>query len=103
MSDLAPVKRPNGKIYRPRKIRAIYAEDEYARRGNVYVLGTHDVYRALELASAEARYRIGSANFMIDAIGEVGWWRTAMDRGERVVVWDEFRGAAGVRFECEER
>ncbi|WP_134667880.1 hypothetical protein [Amycolatopsis sp. CFH S0078] len=103
MTKLDPVKRPNGKIYRPRKIRAIYCPDYDGLRDSVFVLGTHDVTSALELASAEARYRIGSTRFLLDAIGEVGWWRTTMDRGEPVVVWDEFRGAAGVRFECEER
>jgi hypothetical protein len=100
---LPAIIRPNGKVYRPRKIRAIYCENQYGRRDDVFVLGTHDLSGALEFAAGEARYRIGHSEFLMDALGEIGWWRESIDRGERVVIRDDVRGAAGVRFEFEER
>jgi hypothetical protein len=103
MPALEPITRPNGKVYRPRKIRAIYCENPYGRRNDVFVLGTHDVIGAVETAAVEARYRIGHSEFLFDAVGEIGWWREMLHNGERVVVDDEVRGAAGIRFEVEER
>jgi hypothetical protein len=104
MTELSPITRPNGKVYRPRKIRAIYCENDCAgRRDSVIVLGTHDVTVAMPIAIGEARYRISSSTYLFDAVGEVGWWREAIERGERVVIYDDVRGAAGIRFEVEER
>jgi hypothetical protein len=100
---LPPIERPNGKIYRPRKIRAIYCENPYGRRNDVFVLGTHDLIGALEAAAGEVRYRLGGPYFLIDAVGELGWWREMLHSGERVVVSDDVRGAAGIRYEVEER
>jgi hypothetical protein len=100
---LPTIIRPNGKVYRPRKIRAIYCENDYGQRDSVIVLGTHDELLAMPIASGEARYRMGSTNFLFDAIGETGWWREAIERGERVVRYDDVHGAAGVRFDVEER
>jgi hypothetical protein len=101
--ELLPIERPNGKIYRPRKIRAIYCENHHGQRDSVIVLGTHDVIGALDTAALEAQYRAGHADILIDAVGEIGWWREAIERGERVVIDDDVRGAAGVRYEFEER
>lgn len=103
MIELTPVERPNGKIYRPRKIRAIYCENPYGHRNDVFVLGTHDLIGALEVAAGEVRYRLGGPYFLIDAVGEIGWWREMLHNGERVVIADEVRGAAGIRYEVEER
>lgn len=102
MTELIPITRPNGKVYRPRKIREIYCENDYGRRNDVFVLGTHDLLGAAGRAVAEARYRIGHSEFLLDAVGEIGWWREMVQRGERVVISDEVRGAAGIRFEVEE-
>jgi hypothetical protein len=103
MIELLPIVRPNGKVYRPRKIREIYFENDYGRRNDVFVLGTHDLIGAVEPAAVEARYRIGHSEFLFDAVGEIGWWREMVQRGERVVIYDDVRGAAGIRFEVEER
>lgn len=102
MTALEPIVRPNGKVYRPRKIRAIYCENEYGGRDDVFVLGTHDVTAALDTASREASFHFGGAPSVIDAFGEIGWFREAIERGERVIRDDEIRGAAGVRFEVKE-
>lgn len=97
MPELTPVVRPNGKLYRPRKLRAIYFENDHLGRYGVLVLGTHTQSVGLPLAGAEARYRVEGG--VLDAIPEEGWWRDGFECGERAWVWDEVHGAAGLRFE----
>jgi hypothetical protein len=94
---LVPVRRPDGRLYRPRKIIAFIldAEPEYAR---VLVLGTHDIGTARELAERALR------NWGCEPVNPVlGWWRSAI---RNHAVWfeaDERRGRAGVSFEIGER
>jgi hypothetical protein len=94
---LEPVVRPNGKLYRPRRLRAIYYEDDFYSRYGVLVLGTHAQPVALELAAGEARYRVEGG--VLDAVPEEGWWRDGFECGERAWIWDDVHGAAGLRFE----
>lgn len=101
------IARPNGKIYRPRKIRTQMLGDEDETTA-VVVLGTHDL--------ADARVRAQRAvNDLNEAIDYKFFLRPS-DRGKRVwyrrQLWgfyedaplygfeaDEERGAAGVEFD----
>jgi hypothetical protein len=47
---LPPVQRPNGKMYRPRKIVALFFHDADDIEAGVVVFGTHDIPRARRLA-----------------------------------------------------
>lgn len=97
-----PVRRPDGRWYRPRSIRTVFCEDwAHDMPACVLVLGTHDERLAMPLASAEASYRLG--DILFDAIGEPGWWRDGYDYNGRMWLPDPVAGAAGVRFEVRER
>jgi hypothetical protein len=96
MTRLEPVVRPNGKLYRPRTLRVIYVEDDNISRYGVLVLGTRNQSVGLSLAGAEARYRVEGG--VLDAIPDEGWWRDGFENGERVWVYDDVHGAAGLRF-----
>jgi len=93
-----PITRPNGKVYRPRKVmcHALSNEDTGTLTA-VIVLGTHDVDAARELASRVGPYwadedvKLGGA--------EVSWWRKGYCWGALCWLEDDVRGAAGVRFE----
>jgi hypothetical protein len=58
----------------------------------VYVLGTRDEPRARALA-----VRLATLD---DSPPEVGWYRMAVVDGDRVMVSDPVRGAAGLMFEA---
>lgn len=90
---MMPIKRPNGKLYRPRRVVA-YAVGEDTDA--VLVLGTHDLDRARPLADDLARYLLGAGYAAVQP--ETGWWRDGMEMGERRWVTDEVRGRAGVLF-----
>lgn len=96
VAELEPVTRPNGKLYRPRRLRAFYCEDDYTGQAEVLVLGTHAQSVALPLAFAEANYRLADGS--LDAVPSPGWWRDGFENGERAWVYDDVRGAAGLRF-----
>jgi hypothetical protein len=91
-----PIQRPNGRLYRPRKVSARVLTDEDGIESSVLVTGTHDVVRALDLARAVARQYVGTRSEPADP--RQGWWRETIRRHDRYWEWDEVRGAAGVMF-----
>lgn len=99
MSELEPIVRPNGKIYRPRKIAVSYCEEGACADACVIVLGTHDLAVAWPHALAEARYRLSVDP---DPHGSPGWWRDVIRNGERVWEYDDVRGRAGINFAIED-
>jgi hypothetical protein len=97
-AELAAIERPNGKLYRPRKINCYPVADEDDFVTAVIVFGTHDVERARPLADssvktwADSDYTAGNP--------ETGWWRQAMRNGDLFWVDAPVTGRAGVRFEA---
>lgn len=97
---LPSVERPNGKLYRPRKISARVLDHDNGVDYRVLVTGTHDIGRALELARKVAHSDIGRE--YEPGNPRQGWWRETIRRHEPYWEWDEVRGAAGVMFEIGE-
>lgn len=102
--ELAPVTRPDGRVYKPRKPpRGVLVEDHDARTGEpdayVYVLGTHDVERAFQLATQIAATERLKADR--DSAWQT-WIRQTIRRGDPVFDVDLVRGAAAVVFEVTE-
>lgn len=96
MTDLPPITRPDGRVYRPKKVVA-HAWGEYGydlERGAV-VLGTHDVERARALAASACASWYGLEHAVRP---EVDWFRDGYENGRRAWVRDEVRGRAGVWF-----
>lgn len=95
--SLEPVTRPNGKAYRPRKVRSVVFEDDGPRRPwRVLVLGTHDT----AFAARVARQRAAEADPDIRLNGgRRGWWRESIRDGDLFWEWNDVTGAAGVMFE----
>lgn len=93
MTAPEPIVRPNGKLYRPRKIVVFVVGEEDE---GVLVLGTHDEQRAQVLADQMAAY-VAGADF-VAASPETGWYRDGFECGERRWVSDEERGRPGVYF-----
>lgn len=94
-----PVKRPNGKLYRPRKIRVVVLDFDYWEDMSCLVLGTHDVEAARELAALEIhRYDPG----LHPGEARLGWWRQSIRNGDPYYDSDPERGAAGVSFDITE-
>jgi hypothetical protein len=101
--ELVPIERPNGKVYRPRRIRAEAWEndDTWSEwRGGAVVLGTHDVELARPLATAAIRRHFDAE--LVAADPEVGWWRLGFHFGELRWMPDPERGAAAVYFTAKE-
>lgn len=100
MTDLVPVTRPNGRLYRPRKIdgHAVADDDDFVTA--VLILGTHDIERAWPLADLCVRRWVDNCCTAVDPY--LGWWRNGYLWGERTWLEDETRGRAGVRFEAVE-
>lgn len=100
LPTLAPIERPNGKLYRPRKIVVEpWENDGWANDGcGAVVLGTHDVEAARALATERIRDWFDSE--LTPTKPEVGWFRLAYggSRGEMNWVRDEVHGRAGVMF-----
>ncbi len=95
--------RPNGKPYRPRtdKLRARAWENHGDLDGDscgVVVLGTLNAEEAQKFALESAVYWYG---FGVVSEPVSGWWRDAIERGERRWVEDDVRGAPGVMFTWE--
>jgi hypothetical protein len=93
---LPPVRRPNGKLYRPRKIIAYPVADADELTSGVCVLGTHDIERARKLADKCVHSWIESE--WVAAGPEVGWFREGYESGRPMWTRDEIRGRAGVMF-----
>lgn len=93
--ELVPVERPNGKTYRPRQLpRAVQVDnldDVHGPSGWLYVIGTHDVDRAIRLAQ-------GHWEPVDLSTAKLGWMRLTIRNGERWYESDPARGAATVIF-----
>jgi len=93
---LVPIKRPNGKLYCPRKLSSNAVSDDGGVLDGVIVLGTHDVSVAQPLADRYASWQLGAG--YTAASPRAGWYRDGMSNGERTWITDEVRGRAGVWF-----
>lgn len=91
-----PIQRPNGKLYRPRKIIAHAVADEDGATSGVIVLGTHDIERARKLADECAAAWVASG--YVATSPDRGWFREGFEGGELRWLRDEERGRAGVCF-----
>ncbi len=90
------VTRPDGRIYRSRKVIAYAVAGGDEILCGVMVLGTHDTGRAKPLADSFAAWRLG-AGFV--AAGPVtGWWRPGLESGGRRWLDAPVKGRAGVWF-----
>lgn len=87
---LWPVQRPDGRIYRPRKIVGYLLDDEFEVTG-VLVTGTHDEQRAYRLARSILEDEIGPG--VEPALPAVGWWRSGYENGRPTWITDDVRGA----------
>lgn len=96
MTELAPVERPNGKLYRPRKIACYPVADANEITAGVCILGTHDLAVAQPLADASVACWIESGYIAIEP--ETGWFREGYESGRPMWVRDEVRGRAGIMF-----
>jgi hypothetical protein len=93
-----PITRPNGKIYRPTKIRAHVTYTGYPEDDGVIVLGTQDPDEALPYAQRTLDYSPLSGCYPAEQWSK-GWWRNTIRNHESFWEWDAVRGAAGVCFE----
>jgi len=97
-TDLTPVERPNGRLYRPRKPPATrLVPDIDSLFAYIYVLRTHDVDIALELAKVLAVWE--GVEFREDRPPRLIWTRIAMRDYEQQYVDDPVRGVPAVCFE----
>lgn len=101
MNALPAVTRPNGALYRPRKIVAQPCGEEEGEIDSVYVFGTHDVERARALADRAIADWIDYGYCAGDA--RLTWIRDTFEGGYRRFVHDEENGRAAVRFEVDDR
>jgi hypothetical protein len=92
----APITRPDGTIYRPRKVVAEMLHDDDELPVAVLVLGTHDTERALELAREVTRIYLDPGYEPVRP--ELGWWETRMSYGRRSWEHATKGGRAGVYF-----
>jgi hypothetical protein len=90
------IQRPDGSLYRPRKVTASAVADGDELLCGVIVLGTHDVQRAQPMADRYVAWQLDDRLVAADPLP--GWWRDGFDGGQRRWVTDEKRGRAGVWF-----
>ena len=96
MSTLAPITRPDGRVYRPLKIAAYAVADEDEFLSGVTVLGTHDMTVAQQMADEYAAWQLGSGSVALEP--ETGWFREGFESGRRMWIRDPAKGRAGVMF-----
>jgi len=112
MSNGIPaIERPNGKLYRPRKIEAVGLgnDDEIT---HILIFGTHDARFAETFAGPELERLTGEFYYTdyrleISGQGECGWWRRDLagwDEGAPMYQFakDPEKGRAGVMFPVDE-
>lgn len=109
MSKLSAITRPNGKIYRPRKIQTITSgnEDEVTE---IIVFGTHDVQFATNEAHHHAADHLAKyrTKLAITSGGRKYWYGTEIggsnEDGKMLVFFtkNEEKGRACVKFDVEE-
>jgi hypothetical protein len=98
--SLPAVTRPNGKLYRPRKIRSEVLYDQDSVESEVVVLGTHDVLTATVLATRDVQ-SIDAGFEPADPV--LSWYRQSIRNGDPFYEYDEIRGAACVLFQITEK
>lgn len=100
MSKPEPITRPNGKVYRPRKLVAHAWEDPWDYTGaqsGVVVLGSNDVARVSEFAVEMCNYWF-LGYYAVNP--RTGWYRLGYQSGELRWLIDEECGRAGVFFDA---
>lgn len=96
MSTLESITRPDGRVYRPRKIAGYPVADADDLISGVCILGTHDMAVAQPLADECAAYWVETG--YVAAGPETGWFREGYENGRPMWQRDEVRGRAGVMF-----
>lgn len=96
MNALEVITRPNGRLYRPRKVVACAVVDEDEIFSGVVVLGTHDLARAQLLADEYAAWQLGKGATAGSPL--TGWYREGFESGQFRWIADEERGRAGIWF-----
>ena len=96
LPGLESIRRPDGRLYRPRKITGHALADDEDFVTGVLILGTHDVGRAQVLADECAVAWVDRGFKAVRP--ETGWYRDGFEYGRRCWVSDEQRGRAGVLF-----
>jgi hypothetical protein len=93
---LESIRRPNGKLYRPRRLRVVGWDIDWSYHADanwqVAVLGTHDIAVARQLAPQGYH-----CPYLVNP--ERDWVRLGMCRGEPTWLRDDLRGAACVVFD----
>jgi hypothetical protein len=95
--QLPPIERPNGKLYRPRKVIAYGVYDADECPVGVVVFGTHDADRAGALAESFVKCDLLDSGYVPVNPSRV-WWRDGFDGSARAWITDEEHGRAGVWF-----
>lgn len=91
------IQRPDGTLYRPRKLSVYPVSDEDEIITGAVVFGTHEPARVLGLAQQLVDRHLGRGQFLpVDPVRV--WWRDGFESGHRCWVTDEKRGRAGVLF-----
>lgn len=95
----APIIRPNGKTYRPRKAPSVEEFDSYSGGNGFVVLRTHDIVLATEMVSRHRGQAVSPDEctlewwrlvpFSVNGSGHDYNWITDEVRGVPCVVWDE--------------
>lgn len=106
MTATLGITRPNGSIYRPRKIRAQFLGNEDETTG-IVILGTHDLQDARARAEVALRdLNGGGFDFLLRPSdpGKRVWYRQTLggwyeDSPLYMFISDDERGAAGVEFD----
>lgn len=99
MPDLsAPITRPNGKVYRPRKLVACAVSDEDSCLIGVVVFGTHTLTAEVqEMADRYVAWQIDGG--YAPANPAPVWWRDGFNCGQRQWMDDCVTGRAGLWFQ----
>ncbi|HZR50164.1 MAG TPA: hypothetical protein VFB06_11650 [Streptosporangiaceae bacterium] len=90
------VTRPDGRLYRSRKVAAYPVTDEDDMVCGIMVLGTRDISRAKPLADSSAAAWVDGGYVAADPLA--GWWRDGYEAGRRCWVDDPVSGRAGIWF-----
>lgn len=101
-TTLAVVERPNGKIYRPRKlvVAPVCDQDDFIYA--VVVFGTREwSERVQQLADDYLAWQLGST--YVARKPYPVWWRDGFRYGQRTWIDDPERGRAGLLFDAVER
>lgn len=96
LAELEEIARPDGRLYRPRKVTAAPVFDGDEIESGVIVFGTHDIGRAQPLADQVAMSAAGSSFRAARPV--TVWWRDGFEGGRRNWVDDPVKGRAGVWF-----